>query len=127
MRERKGKSKSKKPYIFNVKNINSELSVFKKNTEMFKGNGGSCEEKPVEKNNVDVYTFVYLCDKERRENEYDTAKGVKCKHLGKAGDGYQAFFVLLLLQLFCKSENMSIQRKIHPLKKCTLDARSMIY
>ena len=50
-----------------------------------------------------------ICVTERRENEYDTAKGAKCKHLGKAGDGYQAFFVPLLLQLLCKSENKSIQ------------------
>ena len=61
-------------------------------------------------------THVCICEKERQENEYDTANGVKSEHLGEAGDGYQAFLVLLLLQLFFKSENMSIQRKIYPLK-----------
>ena len=69
MRERKGKSK--RPYIFNVKNVNSEFSVLKKNIEMFKGNGGACEEKAVLENNVDLLhvndTFVYLCDREARE------------------------------------------------------------
>ena len=63
-----------------------------------------------------MYTSAYLREKERRENEYDTANGVKCTHSGEVGDGYQAFFVLLLPQLFCKSENMPIQRKIYPLK-----------
>lgn len=59
-----------------------------------------------------MHTFVCLCEKERGgEREYDKLLNVvKCKHLGIVGDAYQEFF-MPLLQLFCKSEIRSTQKK----------------